>query len=241
MAETLAVKMAYWTLANGLRLPRSGRLMEFEKQGRTIDEMSRHRIDLVLDVGANRGFYAKHLRMLGYAGEIFSFEPDASTFAHLKAKAEGDPSWRVFNCALGDAPGEIEFNLIRTGEETVLSSVLKPLGDLPTTVSRVPVRTIEEVLRAENRATGKRIFLKMDTQGYDINVFRGIGDVQGIVLLQSELSVVPLYEGMPHYTDVLMGYETAGFELLDLFVVNRTPSGGVLEYDALMSRSGAAG
>lgn len=240
MAESFVVSMGYRMIASGLRLPRTKRIMEFEKQSRTIDEIKRHGIDLVLDVGANRGFYARHLRMMGYTGDIFSFEPDVATFALLQDKAKHDPSWRTFNCALGDTMGEIDFNVIRTGEETVLSSVLQPLGDLETTVSRVAVRTVEEVLQAEGLTGRRRIFLKMDTQGYDLNVFRGGGDMQDIALLQSEISVVPLYEGMPHYTDALMCYEKAGFQLLDLFVVNRTPSGGVLEYDALMSRQGFA-
>lgn len=240
MAESLAVALGYKAIAKGLRLPRSSRIAQFEQQSRTIDEIKRQQIDLVLDVGANRGFYAKHLRMLGYTGDIFSFEPDSATFAHLQERARNDGSWRTFNCALGEAEDEIDFNVVHTGDETVLSSALKPLGNLPVTVSRVPVRTIAEVLRSEGMAHGRRIFLKMDTQGYDLNVFRGIGDVSGIFLLQSEISVVPLYEGMPHYTDALLCYEQAGYKLLDLFVVNRTPSGGVLEYDALMLHDSAA-
>lgn len=241
MAESLATSLGYKAIAKGLRLPRSKRLVDIDQQCRTIDEIKRHRVDLVLDVGANRGFYARHLRLMGYAGDIFSFEPDIATFAHLENKAKGDPSWKVFNCALGEAEGEIDFNVIRTGEETVLSSALKPLGDLDITVRRVPVRTIEEVLRSEGVADSSRIYLKMDTQGYDLNVFRGLGSIASVVLLQSEISVVPLYEGMPHYTDALLCYERAGYELLDLFVVNRTPSGAVLEYDALMSHTHVAG
>jgi hypothetical protein len=44
---------------------------------------------------------------------------------------------------------------------------------------------------------------------------------------------------MPHYTESLARYERLGFELMDLFVVNRTPDGRVLEYDCVMARAGA--
>ncbi|UAK23023.1 FkbM family methyltransferase [Sphingomonas nostoxanthinifaciens] len=236
MAGSIAVRAGYMALAMGARLPRSRRLQDVHQQSRTIDEIKRHGIDVVLDVGANRGFYARHLRMLGYRGTILSFEPDAATFAHLEAQTTGDPGWRGFNCALGEAAGTIVFNVIRTGPETVLSSALTFLHGAPSAVTEVPVRTVAEVLDAEGIGSDARIFLKMDTQGYDLRVFAGASNHPGIRLLQSELSVEPLYVGMPHYTDALACYEDAGFELLDLFVVSRTERGSILEYDALMTR-----
>jgi FkbM family methyltransferase len=237
MVESLATSLGYKALDKGLRLPRSKRLVDIDQQCRTIHEIKRHGVDLVLEVGANRGFYARHLRLMGYAGDIFSFEPDIATFAHLENKAKRDPPWKVFNCALGEAEGEMDFNVIHTGEETAL----KPLGELDVTLRRVPVRTIEELLRSEGVADGRRIYLKVDTQGYDLNVFYGLGSIAGVILLQSETSVVPLYEGMPHYTDALLCDEKAGYDLLDRFVVNRTPSGAVLKYDALMPHTRFAG
>ena len=57
-----------------------------------------------------------------------------------------------------------------------------------------------------------------------------------ILGLQSEVSVVPLYDGMPHYTKSLETYERLGFGLVDLFVVNRTKEGHVMEYDCIMER-----
>jgi len=223
-------------IAMGLRLPKIQRLQVVDQQCRTIDAMKRYAINIVFDVGANRGFYAKHLRMLGYDGRILSFEPDPETFKHLKEMASGDAKWQVFNCALGESPGEMNFNVIHTGKETVLSSALEPLSDWAATTINVPVRTVEEVFQSECKSDDARIFLKMDTQGYDLNVFKGAANLPSISLLQSEVSVIPLYKNMPHYTEALLYYEGAGFELLGLFVVNRTPSGGILEYDALMGR-----
>ena len=55
--------------------------------------------------------------------------------------------------------------------------------------------------------------------------------------LQSELSVQPLYENMPHYIEALELYERAGLELYDLSVVNRTDDGGILELNCYMRRA----
>lgn len=234
---SFAVRLAYKAIAKGVRLPRVKRLQDVDQQCRTIDEITRWNIDVVLDVGANKGFYAKHLRMLGYTGRILSFEPDPGTFQHLSAMAKGDDQWKVFNLALGDAPGELDFNVVKTGEETVLSSLLTPLGSHEMTVIKVKVETVADVLRAEGISDSARIFLKMDTQGYDLKVFDGAKNLPAIRLLQSEVSIAPLYDGMPHYTESLLRYEQAGFALLDMFVVNRTEIGGILEYDALMVRA----
>jgi len=83
-----------------------------------------------------------------------------------------------------------------------------------------------------------RVFLKMDTQGYDLEVFRGtsgcIDKIQGI---QSELSIQALYKNMPHYLEVLEAYEAAGFDLYNLSVVNRVSNGGLLELNCFMRRA----
>ena len=84
-----------------------------------------------------------------------------------------------------------------------------------------------------------RVLLKMDTQGYDLKVFAGAqGCLQSIQALQSELSIVPLYQNMPHYLESLATYERAGFQLFNLSVVSRTRDGGLQELNCFMKRNG---
>lgn len=46
----------------------------------------------------------------------------------------------------------------------------------------------------------RRPFLKLDTQGYDLEVLKGLGDNLGcFCAIEREVSVVPIYEGMPHW------------------------------------------
>lgn len=64
----------------------------------------------------------------------------------------------------------------------------------------------------------------MDTQGFDLEVFKGSSrclETGLIVGLQSEISIQPMYKDMPHYLETLQLYETAGFELFNLSAVTR--------------------
>ena len=176
------------------------------------------------------------------------------TVTKLSKKARGDERWKVVNVALGAIDGTQTFNVIKTGEQNVLSSFLN-LRDAEVLNSFVTLQNEHERTHTEEvrvrRLDGilpellpkdewQRIFLKMDTQGYDLKVFDGSrGILPHVVSLQSEISVRPLYHDMPSYRESLRVYEEAGFEVMNLFVVNRTNNGAVLEYDCLMARDGA--
>jgi FkbM family methyltransferase len=232
----------YRAVAAGLRLPDIAPLRTFNQQARTMDLIRRLDINIVLDVGANRGFWSQHLRQSGYRGHILSFEPIAANAAAIEAKRAGDPKWLAESCALGTEAGEADFTIILSGpgDETVLSSFL-PIRqkDARRRIVKVDVKRLDSFWPLLCGLTKEpRIFLKMDTQGYDPQVVAGAGAmIDHVQLLQSEISVEPLYDGMMPYTAALRAYEDEGFRLMDLFVVNRTKMGAVLEYDCLMMRA----
>ena len=83
-----------------------------------------------------------------------------------------------------------------------------------------------------------RLFLKLDTQGYDLQALGGAGDRMGdVVALQSEISCIPIYEGMPHLTQQIAAYEQAGFASAGMFPVTWDHETlAVIEFDLLMVR-----
>ena len=112
----------------------------------------------------------------------------------------------------------------------------------PSRVDDVQVKRLDCIIDSLLKSVGNtpRVFLKMDTQGYDLEVMKGAsGCINPIVLgLQSEIAVTePVYENMPHYLECLAYYESLGFELMNLFTVTRTARyRSILEYDCLMAR-----
>src|ERR1700722_8347813 len=79
--------------------------------GRLMTMLSAHGVNLVSDVGANVGEFARSLRDAGYRGRIVSFEPLSHAREKLKTASEGDDLWEIGpRAVVGDRDGEIEFH-----------------------------------------------------------------------------------------------------------------------------------
>ncbi len=193
----------------------------------------------VLDVGANRGQYGSMLRDIGYHGKIVSFEPVRENFEALQecAKTRGD--WSCFNFALGREDTERDINVM---DEDVFSSFLNPLDDPAKRFPRNQVARTERVqIRRLDRLElpPRGIYLKMDTQGFDLEVLEGAtGMLDRVVALQTELSFRPIYGAMPGYRDTLRECERRGFCVADFMPVNRESDGlRAIEMDCIMVRA----
>jgi FkbM family methyltransferase len=214
----------------------------YRSQIRSIIE--KYAIDLVIDVGASKGRFARKIRAF-YPGEILSFEPVSSVFEQLSAAAAGDTAWRACQLALGSRDSTQSINVSTlTGFSSLLETneySAARFGDQSRVIAReiVTVRRLDGLLDEMMPGPGnRRIFIKMDTQGYDMEVFRGLGDkLDQVVAFQSEVSLIPIYQGMPHWTETISMYEQAGFGVVGMFPITRD-SGRVIEYDCLMVRVG---
>jgi FkbM family methyltransferase len=234
----LFVRLGYFALSKGLELPTgTARLVaDFADRSTLRDMLQRLKINVVLDVGANNGSFARNLRRLGYRGHIVSFEPDPAAFREMHRVLEADARWQGLNLGLGSEDTRKTFNIARLSN---LSSFLKPVaGIVMSGTAEVHVRRLDSVLpELILPVEDLRIFLKVDTQGYDVEVIKGAaGCIDSVVGLQSEVSVQSIYEGMPHYLESLQLYESLGFHLIDLFPVSWGVYRNVIEYDCLMAR-----
>jgi FkbM family methyltransferase len=214
--------------------------------------LKRYRIDCVLDVGANNGQYALGLRRNGYRGHILSFEPVPKFAEAMQKLAADDEKWTVYQLALGSTEGTVPIRVQRTFSSVLASSdygkkrfaTLRDFAD--TEQIEVPLRRLDHVfdefvapLAGESGAL-PRVFLKMDTQGFDLEVFRGLGNrAQDVLGLQSEVALLLIYEHMPRMPEALATYEAAGFELTGLYPVTRERDGRIIEYDCTMVRASA--
>ena len=201
-------------------------------------------IDLVFDVGANRGQYGRQLRNIGYEGRIVSFEPLMSAYNELVREAKNDRLWDTVNIALGNKDGKNEINV---SSNSVSSSILDMRRALvqtsPDSVyvgkEKTIVRKIDSIID-EYYCPGARLFLKIDTQGYEKSVIEGAKkSLDKVMGMQLEMSLIQLYEGELLFPEMVKLVSNEGFALLSLepgFGDNST--GQLLQVDGIFFRIG---
>jgi FkbM family methyltransferase len=199
-------------------------------------------IDCVIDVGANRGGYGDQLRDIGYKGWIVSFEPVRATFVHLSKRAALRPPWRVFPYALGSKNGQADINVC-TGDE--LNSFLSPRprethrDNTVICTETVEVRRLDSIFdECMAGIASRRLYLKLDTQGFDLEVLRGAdGVLANFKGAQTEVSFVPIYHGMPACIESLKEFESRGFGVVDFMPVAVAADGlEAMEMDCILVR-----
>jgi FkbM family methyltransferase len=209
------------------------------------DFFRRFEVDCVFDVGANTGGYAQFLRNdLDYKGLIISFEPVTSTFRQLRESATGDARWTTRQMALGSENNLLKIHITK---DSSFSSFLTP--DHQTidnfrgqnevqAEEEVPVRRLDSLFEELRSQHGfRRPYLKMDTQGFDREVLQGAkGVLPEFVGLQSELSLLAIYEGMPGLADMHSAIAQAGFDLVGMYPINRDRAGRLIEADSVYVR-----
>ena len=201
-------------------------------------------INIVLDVGAHHGEFAMSLRNNGYQGEIASFEPIPAHLARLMRVSAHDPHWHVLPFALGSTDTEETINVATAGDltsfRTPRTGTVERFTQLLQTehTETVPVRRLDSILsEIAAGVEAPRILLKLDTQGWDLEVLRGAEQSLGQVLaIQSEMAVQPLYENMPLYRESLDAFKRHGFELSAMFPINRDDAGALIEFDGILVR-----
>lgn len=178
-----------------------------------------HRVDLVLDVGANLGQYGRQLRQAGYRGRIVSFEPVAEIHRRLQHIAAPDTRWTVAPpMALGDTDGYAVMNV----SGNLVSSSLLPMREAHLAAAPQSGYIGQETVRlarldsvADAYLTpASEVFLKVDTQGFEARVLAGAERLlPRICGLQLELSLTPLYEGETGMRLMLERLEDLGYDL----------------------------
>ena len=205
-------------------------------------------INCVIDVGAHTGEFGKLLRGVGYAGLIASFEPVSSSFDALEAVMAAQPPWVGHRVALGAAAGEEE---ITVSEDTSFSSLGEPSewgrrtfpGIRPGSTETVAVERLDALYAGLlEEVPDPRVLLKIDAQGSEWDVLEGAADsLRRVRVVQVEAAVIPVYEGVRPYTEVIEHLGEAGLKLSGLFPVSRDRDLRIVELDCVLVRPGSAG
>lgn len=201
--------------------------------------LASHNIDLVVDVGANEGQYARQLRALGYVGRIHSFEPMESAWRELTRHTSRDSQWTASRLALAESRGT---TTLHVSGNSISSSILEmlPRHEHNAPRSKYVCDEIVNLSRLDDefpaiRADARNIWLKLDVQGYEDRVLAGSQNTLiAINIVQIELSLVQLYSGQLTFLPFCEYFEKRNFDLIGFEAGFQEPDSGVLlQVDAL--------
>ncbi|MDH5546807.1 MAG: FkbM family methyltransferase [Gammaproteobacteria bacterium] len=200
-------------------------------------------IDVVFDVGANRGFYAREMRTaIGYSGKIVSFEPLSGTFSQLQKTSSNDKNWIAVNCALGDKAGKVEINVSdNTYSSSLLPMMKNHLDSAPYSkyvrTETVEVKTIDDIFD-DYCSSENNIYLKIDSQGYEEKILKGAKNRLSLIdTVQLEMSLVPLYEGELLFGELHKLLTEKGYTLVSFEEGFHNPkTGQLLQVDGIYHR-----
>ena len=219
------------------------KIIELTLRAHLKNLFQKYDIGLVFDVGANKGQFAQMLRTNGYEGLIYSIEPGSVAFNKLQQASHTDAKWNVLNLALGAESSKVsisiserdrlaslhdfsEFGKVRSGKA---SEILRQ--------EEVDMTTLDELVKRESISLKTHnCFLKIDTQGHDLEVFKGaISSMTDFKGIQTEISLKSIYEQVPPYEEVLEFCQQSGFGISGLYAVDRDGSTlELIEVDCVM-------
>lgn len=230
-------------------LKKTGRVLhpynEHEEKLKLVKDkwLKNYGIRTVIDVGANNGWYAQRIRQLLPYAMIYSFEPLQLPYEKLVSKFENDDRFKAYNIACDTMKGSKSFF---ENKKSVSSSFL-PMADLhkksfPGSAEvneiRVETDTLNNIFQSTEIAS--KAMLKMDVQGYELNVLKGADILLSkIDLIYTEVSFRELYEGQPlinEITEFLMekGFIISGIDHVDRSLID----GSSLQADVYFEKRG---
>ena len=217
-------------------LKRSAQRLGFEISWRSVaepwflyDRFVRHvqnsqKVDVIFDVGANRGQTVARFRSVFPSSDIYAFEPAPGPFTALREATENDRHLKPFQLALGEQDGQailfenaadVTSSLLRN--DTRMHQYVPPGMCTPTAQQVVAQMRLDTFLRQERLSTID--ILKIDAQGYERRILAGAGDCLNPTTIRSlyvEVQFVPLYEEQAWCGEIMELLRSRGYRLFGI-------------------------
>jgi len=175
----------------------------------------------IFDVGANVGQSVERFRLHFPLSQIHSFEPSPGAYRELQALAASRSGVTAWNVALGAAPGKAMLN---ENEYSVMNSMLE-LGEqgwgCVEKQTEVSLQSIDAFCREQN--VDRIDILKSDTQGCDLDVFRGAEQMMRkhrIGLIMCEVNFAELYRGAAPFDAIFRFLLDRDFALVAFYAIH---------------------
>jgi FkbM family methyltransferase len=202
-------------------------------------------LNRIRPAGEEHAFNSAYLRRLGDPATVFDVGVGRGTYplyeAYPRAKfvlvepaRECEPYIRPiqekYDCivhykAVGSAPGQLEFNVDLDDPEKSSLESRERLTVRQHELDRriVEVTTLDALLK-ESPDLKRPIFLKLDTEGHELEALRGAaGLLQVVDFVIAEVSVASRFKGGYRFEDVIEFMRNHGFRFADIIAMAHAP------------------
>jgi FkbM family methyltransferase len=200
--------------------------------------------NVLLDIGAHRGLFTRAANAFHPFERSICFEPNAGQNEAIMKNNRG-VKCEVVNVALADKEDEVDYylhqddtmNSIVTSDERVLRDEFP--WDQPEHMKSTTVKTttLDGWLAGSDLPQDARFFLKIDTQGNELNVLKhGITALKRTEACLVEFMFFSPYEKLFSFYELVEFMEKQGFDCAGALSIQKRPSKKVSAVDFLFVR-----
>lgn len=181
----------------------------------------------IIDCGAFVGDWTKMVKKIFPDARVLMIEPQKNKKEILtKVQNEFHGAVEYINCLLGpENKDDVAFFEMESG-----SSVLEEMTGHPRQTVQLPMKTLDSILHKKNATDG--IFLKLDVQGFEIEVLKGANAIiQKTDLVLMETSLLQCNKSAPLFNEVIQFMKEQGFVAYDFANLQRWRDNILLQVD----------
>ena len=179
-------------------------------------------LTVIFDVGANNGQTAIKYAKYFPAARVYSFEPISNTFKQLQENTAAYKNVSGYKIALGDKNETIQVKVF-TGKASVLNSLNTSAmnSNEGAVMEDVTVETLDHFIAKNN--IGAIDLLKIDTEGYELNVLRGAAETlksNKVKLIYAEVGFTKVNKRNTYFASLVEFMEEAGYTFYGLYEIS---------------------
>jgi FkbM family methyltransferase len=173
----------------------------------------------VFDVGAYKGEFAALCLDLWPDTSVTCFEVLPQPLVEIGRLAGQHHNLRLIPCLLGaSCQDKVEFHLAETGSSVLVENAVPQKHK-----AIVPMRTVDDVVSREPGGPPPD-FLKMDVQGYELEVLKGaVNSLKSMSLVLAEVNLLDLHKNVPLLADLVGWMSERGWVAYDICGLTRRP------------------
>ncbi len=180
----------------------------------------------IVDVGANKGHWTRTSIRYFPDAQYTLVEPQDHLKSHIQDLLTPGHKIQWINAGAGDIPGSFPFTLSHRDDSSTFALDPNQARAAGTEQIMLPVRTLNEIVASSGAPIPEMV--KIDAEGLDLKVLAGASDLLGKTDVFLVEVCICSHDGPNTAAAVIAFMSQAGYRLIDITDLNRSPTHQVL-------------